>query len=549
MSEKDVMKAAKWSRRAAMGKCVSSGDAAADKELWENTVLERDKGWLSGPFSEEELSSRLGPLWTASSRFPVRQGDKLRCIDNLSGSFVNAAFGSSEKLDLGGIDQLAGLVKALIGGVLDNRDVVLTLSTGVVLRGVLRCSFSIQEARDICGRTLDLESAYRQLFTASCSAWASVIVVFCPESGKPELFCLEALPFGATAAVYGFNRMARAIWFIGVTMLGLLWTNFYDDFPHVDHVVSSSESHQSSLELLELLGWSVSKSAKKDKPMAKSFVVLGVVFDLSSSAAGYFEVLNKPDRIEAICEIVRRFREARTFSPHEAASLRGRFQFAEAQLFARMSLLALRPISERAHSQALSFITDEIDSAFSWLCEVLCSAVPRRVVCVGSLPPLLVLTDGACEGVCFELVTCGGVMFDPVDGALEFFGFEVEPRILSEWTRDGPRQTIGQAELYPVLIAKRFWANRMRYRRVFFFIDNDSARDALIKCGSTSVHSRAILKACADCESLCCTYPWYARVASESNLGDDPSRLDFKVFESFPRACQVHPVQPCSLEV
>ncbi|CAE8637616.1 unnamed protein product [Polarella glacialis] len=436
----------------------------------------------------------------------------------------------------------------MVAGVCDDRSVVLTLSSGKTLRGTLRESLSIVQARDVCGRTLDLESAYRQLFTSPVSGWAGVIVVFCPETGLPSLFCLEALPFGATAAVYGFNRMARSIWFVGVRMLNLLWTNFYDDFPHLDLVVSGAASHKCSVELFDLLGWAVSHSEKKDKAMAKSFTVLGVVFDFAHSCAGFFEVYNKPERIEAMCKVVQQHRDAKTLTPHDAASLRGRFQFAEAQLFSRMGALMLRPISERAHSHALSFLNEEIEVAFSWLCDVLCCAVPRRVVCVGAAPPLVVLTDGACEGACFENVTCGGVLLDPVDGAVEFFGFVVNPAILAEWTELGARQTIGQAELYPVLISLRFWHLRMRFRLVFFFIDNDSARQALIKSSSDSVHSRNILRACADCLALSCSYPWFARVASSSNLGDDPSRLEFEIFIFFPGASRVYPEQPCTLK-
>ena len=40
----------------------------------------------------------------------------------------------------------------------------------------------------------------------------------------------HAMPFGATAAVYAFIRVALALRNIGPVCLKLCWCNFYDDF-------------------------------------------------------------------------------------------------------------------------------------------------------------------------------------------------------------------------------------------------------------------------------------------------------------------------------
>lgn len=70
MSEEDVMRAAKWPRRAPLGAMRSSGCADTDKELYNVTKEERDKNWLKGPASEEELVKELGPLFVVNNRFP-----------------------------------------------------------------------------------------------------------------------------------------------------------------------------------------------------------------------------------------------------------------------------------------------------------------------------------------------------------------------------------------------------------------------------------------------------------------------------------------------
>ncbi len=51
---------------------------------WDATLKEVRKGWLEGPFSAEEVTQKLGPLWTPSRRFGILQGGKVRNIDDLS---------------------------------------------------------------------------------------------------------------------------------------------------------------------------------------------------------------------------------------------------------------------------------------------------------------------------------------------------------------------------------------------------------------------------------------------------------------------------------
>jgi hypothetical protein len=67
------------------------------------TDLAEDFPPMDGPLSEDQISAEVGPLWNVSRRFPVSQGTKIRAIDDFSESFVNASFGSHEKISLGGI--------------------------------------------------------------------------------------------------------------------------------------------------------------------------------------------------------------------------------------------------------------------------------------------------------------------------------------------------------------------------------------------------------------------------------------------------------------
>ena len=67
-------------------------------------------------------------------------------------------------------------------------------------------------------------------------------------------------------------------------------------------------------------------------------------------------------------------------------------------------------------------------------------------------------------------------MVDTHDGAREYFGERILDELVGEWKSSGTTEVIAQAELLPVALAKNLWAERMRDRRVFFFIDNEGAK-------------------------------------------------------------------------
>ena len=108
------------------------------------------------------------------------------------------------------------------------------------------------------GRTVDLESAYRQLVRRKADSPFTVIAVYSPVSNGVEWFCLTALPFGATGSVYGFNRASLALRALCIRLLGLAATSFVDDFIEISWEGLEPHRQGAMLELFELLGWEVS---------------------------------------------------------------------------------------------------------------------------------------------------------------------------------------------------------------------------------------------------------------------------------------------------
>jgi hypothetical protein len=178
-------------------------------------------------------------------------------------------------------------------------------------------------------------------------------------------------------------------------------------------------------------------------------------------------------------------------------------------------------------------IKGDVLAAVIWLSEFLPLAKPRiiQVFCVAR--PLVVFTDGACEDA---LVTCGAVLLDGL-GDVEFLGIEVAGELSASWRQGASRQVIGQAELYPVLLALDTRAERMKGRHLLVFIDQDAARQALIKGYSPSRPSADIITKVFGRVATLGTYPWFSRVPTASNPADAASRLDFlAVLAAFPQA-------------
>ena len=79
-----------------------------------------------------------------------------------------------------------------------------------------------------------------------------------------------------------------------------------------------------------------------------------------------------------------------------------------------------------------------------------------------------------------------------------------------------------------MLLAKSAFGQDWAGRRVISFIDNDAARYSLINANSSSETVADLLMINCVLDSTHDLSCWYERVASDSNIADAPSRLDFE---------------------
>jgi len=487
---------AKINLAAALTKVSSSSDPDMDRQVWSATLEEVDKGWIEGPVSTDQLPDDA----VVSRRFGIRQSDKVRVIDDFSESLVNSTVGSYEKIDLMAVDETASLMIRFMKEV-----------PGIDLRA----------------RTFDLKSAYRQVPLTEESRELAYICVYCPDDGCPKIFKLNCLPFGATAAVYHFNRCAIALWYLGTAALDILWTNYYDDFTVVCPLELVPSTESAVLMLFKLTGWLVAMDGKKASDFSQLCHSLGVVFDLTLSSTGTLNISNTERRIKELVETIDGIISSSVLTFKQAESLCSRMLFADSQVFGRKASQCFRMIRE-AHKriESLNLLDCQSSIALLWLRDHVLQGPPRSLN-INKKQCFYVFTDGACEGDHFESVSAGGVLVNGSGKILEFFGVELPTELVSVWQSTGSSQTIGQAELWPVLLSLVLWKNFLTESDTVFYIDNDSARFGLIKAYSPSVQSNLIISAFVNLELSLKVNSWFARVPSFSNPADEPSRLKF----------------------
>ena len=69
------------------------------------------------------------------------------------------------------------------------------------------------------------------------------------------------------------------------------------------------------------------------------------------------------------------------------------------------------------------------------------------------------------------------------------------------------------------------WKDFIHQCNVVIHTDNDAVRDAFIACHTSSANSLPILDAILEAENDAECNSWITRVPTESNIADDPSRL------------------------
>eukprot|EP00435_Cladocopium_sp_Y103_P021857 s2092_g5.t1 len=483
----------------------SSGCPEADSKLWEATLEEVSDGFLEGPLEAD----CLGPESVVSPRFGLQQKSKLRPIDNFSASQVNSATGLQDKFSVESVDEICAMIKAWMQ------------RAGPGLK--------------LVGKTFDMRKAYRQIAINKQHLDFSWIAVWNPVGGKPAIFRMRTMPFGATASVAAFLRISQAIKTLGIACGGLVWTSFYDDFVCVCPQGAEQQTDRMVRLLFKSLGWTLSEDPDKDKPFAEVFQALGVEFDLRHVAHGKFYVSNTESRRTELKEKIGDILQADMLEPTTAESLRSRLLFADAQLFGRFSKMALHRIGDVAlRRRPETPLNDQTKDALNWFVDRILTGPPRCVTC-HNRPTFFLFLDGACSERTSESswsgTSVGAVLADSSGNLLHFFGLVVDEAIVATWGRPDQTQHVFEAEVLPYAMALTVWGKLLRGSCLFAFIDNEAAKASWIAGFAYSPTARQVIHQGTLLEAKLNVSPFFSRVPTSSNYGDDPSRGRFAHLE------------------
>lgn len=483
-------------RQSSLADVSGSGDSEVDAKVWEKTLDEVNKGWLSGPLQAEQVPVSA-PL---SRRFGLAQKmGKIRLIDDYSESLVNSCVNVCESPTLHTTDVVCALLTLWFRQ----------------CKGAARSS-------ELCIRTYDLTSAYRQIGLCEHGRKFAFLKVFDPESGTAKLFQSKVLPFGAVRSVHTFLRLARALWWLGVVGCQLMWTSFFDDYISVCEPSLSVNTEQTIIALFKLTGWVFAEEGDKCHPYSQQCEALGVVFNMGPSSLGRAFVSNTDKRIEELCSEIAGVLSSGTLGRKQAQRLRGRMQFADAQLFGRTGKRCLKVLSDFAEGHRFRLLPK--DRLFLNLFRELLTLNKPREVNAFDLDNVLIFTD-ACYDSGSDSWPCGigGVLLLP-SGERFMFSVEIDSRVRKLLGEGSKKQIIFEAETLAAVCAAILWQEHLVDKRCLLFVDNEGTKFSLLKGTADNPVVDALAERFVHLEMTLHSYLWLARVPSKSNIADEVSR-------------------------
>ena len=298
---------------------------------------------------------------------------------------------------------------------------------------------------------------------------------------------------------------------------------YFDDFVLLAPVELAKSTEDTFQVLLDLLGWDFDKEGDKAGKMGQHVSALGVSIDLSQTADGIVKVENTERRKQELSERIAEVLRQGKLSKNDAASLRGRLGFAEGQLFGRVTRQLLNDL--HIHSQRPPkgmVLSADTRASLSVVGSRLLSAKPR-VVDMRSSEVLFVYTDASFNSEDLR-GGVGGVLFNSSGCVMSWFGGAVEPSVCRLLMSEGQEHAIGELETFAVLIAFNLWSKHLASKHVILFLDNEGCRHLILRgfSGNKNI-SKLVHKIAKEEERISC-FPWYARVPSEANIADSPSR-------------------------
>ena len=336
--------------------------------------------------------------------------------------------------------------------------------------------------------------------------------------GLYRYFGVNALPFGAIGSVVGFLRISHSLWFLGLAGLRLFWTSFYDDYSILTREELQVSAGRSCEGLFKSLGIAFAESGKKAVPFSQCFKMLGLVVSREEMEGGAMKVTHTEERRAELRETIPCILKRNSLSGKEAERLRGRMVFFEGYTFGRVANGAVRSLSRWCnYNKRVVDLDLEMRANLTFLhsrvLEAKAISIERSL-----LSTWFVFTDGACIQD-DKTGSVGGVLVSPEGKSVSFFASVVPEDILERFFRL-LKNPIHELEVLLFLLAAMLWSVYLAKAQTVWYIDNESARMAMIRGAGETEYSSCFINGFVSIECREQFKSWFARVPSFSNIAD-----------------------------
>ena len=209
--------------------------------------------------------------------------------------------------------------------------------------------------------------------------------------GDWAYFVSRSIPFGASASVFSFNKITRALWSALVRKFGLLVCVFFDDFPVFEFEPLQHSTSQLLHSFFDCLGWLHATSGKKAEDFRSHMTVLGVTLDLSLAWEGSVKVANKAGRLDRILQISGDLAGSTDPSMHDLSVLQGLLNFAGGFVAGR----AFKPILHMVQQVTRTRDFSALKRIHAYIEQVGKVSAPRWIRSNSQKSGVIIYTDGA----------------------------------------------------------------------------------------------------------------------------------------------------------
>ena len=275
------------------------------------------------------------------------------------------------------------------------------------------------------------------------------------------------------------------------------------------------------MEMLFLLtGWAFARDGKKATAFNRHCEALGVHFDLESSGDHVLRINNTTKRVAEICDQIQLVFREKKMDKKLALQLRGRLGFADTFLHGRFGALLMKHLIDHAYSSSTA-VSEELFHVLTALFIRMRDNKAKEVKVSSSEYKYILYTDASYENGTGGI---GGVLIDSSGRVASWFSHQLTEKICLALGAGDKATIIYELELVAAIFGLTIWSEAIRDHCAILFVDNEGVRFTIIKASAKGSVVLKLVKYCISLESDLALSVWCARVSSESNIADAPSR-------------------------